>query len=77
MEIKKTLDASGLDCPLPLLKAKFELSKLLPGEVLKVIATDPSSLKDFESFSRISGNVLLEIEENNNNLIFIFEKRSD
>jgi len=53
------LDASGLNCPLPLLKAKMELSRLSAGAVLKVIATDAGSQRDFQSFARLTGNVLL------------------
>lgn len=53
------LDARGLNCPLPLLKAKMELNRLASGAVLKVLATDAGSQRDFQSFSRLSGHQLL------------------
>jgi tRNA 2-thiouridine synthesizing protein A len=57
------LDASGLNCPLPLLKAKMELNKLASGAVLKVIATDGGSQRDFRTFARLAGHTLLLEEE--------------
>ena len=53
------LDASGLNCPLPLLKAKMELNKLQSGAVLKVIATDAGSQRDFRTFAKLAGHALL------------------
>jgi TusA-related sulfurtransferase len=59
------LDASGLNCPLPLLKAKMELNRLASGSVLKVTATDAGSQRDFRTFAQLSGNVLIgeQVEE--------------
>ncbi|MBF6622558.1 MAG: sulfurtransferase TusA family protein [Pseudomonas stutzeri] len=59
------LDASGLACPMPLLKAKLALNSLSGGQVLKVIATDPGSRRDFRSFAQLAGHALLheEIDE--------------
>ena len=54
------VDAKGLNCPMPLLKAKKALNELSPGELVKVLATDPGSVRDFEVFSRQSGHALLE-----------------
>ncbi|CAM3193010.1 TusA-related sulfurtransferase [Pseudomonas gessardii] len=59
------LDASGLNCPLPLLKAKMELNRLASGAVLKVIATDAGSQRDFRTFARLAGHVLLHEEADN------------
>ena len=56
------LDASGLDCPLPLLKAKLELNRLASGAVLKVTATDAGSQRDFRTFARLAGHTLLHEE---------------
>ncbi|MBA1274426.1 sulfurtransferase TusA family protein [Stutzerimonas azotifigens] len=56
------LDASGLECPMPLLKAKLELNRLASGAVLKVIATDPGSQRDFRSFANLAGHALLHEE---------------
>lgn len=53
------LDASGLNCPLPLLKAKLELNRLASGQVLKVTATDAGSQRDFRAFARLAGHELL------------------
>ena len=60
MEAHKEIDTRGLNCPLPILKAKKALSELQTGEVLKVVATDPSSTRDFQAFARQTGNELLE-----------------
>lgn len=57
------LDASGLNCPLPLLKAKLELNRLPSGAVLKVTATDAGSQRDFRAFARLAGHELLREEE--------------
>ena len=54
------LDASGLNCPLPLLKAKMALNGLASGAVLKVIATDAGSQRDFRTFARLAGHTLLQ-----------------
>ncbi len=56
------LDASGLNCPLPLLKAKLELNRLPSGAVLKVIASDAGSQRDFRAFARLAGHELLHEE---------------
>ena len=60
MEAQKELDARGLNCPLPILKAKKALTDMLSGEVLKVVATDPGSVRDFQAFARQTGNALVE-----------------
>lgn len=59
------LDASGLNCPLPLLKAKMELNRLAGGAVLKVIATDAGSQRDFRTFAKLAGHVLVHEEADN------------
>ena len=55
-----TLDAKGLNCPLPILKAKKALSAMDGGKTLEILATDPGSVKDFEAFCRTTGNKMLE-----------------
>lgn len=55
----KEIDTRGLNCPLPILKAKKALADLASGQVLKVLATDPGSLRDFQAFARQTGHVLL------------------
>lgn len=59
MNFDKELDARGLNCPLPILKAKKALNDMQSGQVLKIVATDPGSVKDFEAFCRQTGNNLL------------------
>ena len=56
----KEIDTRGLNCPLPILKAKKALAELQSGEVLKVLATDPGSVRDFQAFARQTGNELVE-----------------
>ena len=60
MEAHVELDTRGLNCPLPILKAKKALSAMASGHVLKVVATDPGSTRDFQAFARQTGNELLE-----------------
>ena len=60
MQAQKELDTRGLNCPLPILKAKKALTDMLSGEVLKVVATDPGSVRDFQAFARQTGNELVE-----------------
>jgi TusA-related sulfurtransferase len=60
MDAQKELDTRGLNCPLPILKAKKALADMLSGEVLKVVATDPGSVRDFQAFARQTGNELVE-----------------
>ncbi len=63
MSQPEVLDARGLNCPMPLLKAKQVLNRLDPGQLLQVLATDPGSRRDFEVFARQSGHALLESAE--------------
>ena len=60
MESQKEIDTRGLNCPLPILKAKKALAELQAGQVLKVLATDPGSVRDFQAFARQTGNELVE-----------------
>jgi len=63
MNFDKELDARGLNCPLPILRAKKALSEMQGGQVLKILATDPGSVKDFQAFAKQTGHVLLEQSE--------------
>ena len=60
MDSTQEIDARGLNCPLPILKAKKALAGMRPGDVLKVVATDPGSMRDFQAFARQTGNELIE-----------------
>ena len=65
MEFDRELDVKGLNCPLPILRTKKALSDMASGQVLRVLATDPGSVKDFVAFARQTGNELLEHKEDN------------
>lgn len=69
------LDVKGLNCPMPLLKAKKALNQLPPDALLKVLATDPGSVRDFEVFSRQSGNALLESRQDGDTYVYLLRKK--
>ena len=75
MEASKEIDTRGLNCPLPILKAKKALSEMQAGEILKVVATDPSSTRDFQAFARQTGNELLEQSQNGGDYIHFMRRR--
>ena len=60
MDFQKEVDARGLNCPLPILRTKKALADMASGEVLKVLATDPGSVRDFQAFARQTGNDLVD-----------------
>jgi tRNA 2-thiouridine synthesizing protein A len=68
------LDASGLNCPLPILRAKKALTGMNAGQVLHIIATDPGSVKDFDAFAKQTGNELLESKEDGGKFYFLLKK---
>lgn len=70
----QTLDATGLNCPLPILKTKKALTKMDTGQVLEVISTDAGSVKDMEAFCNQTGNKLISLSEIEGNYIFTIEK---
>ena len=74
MNIDKELDARGLNCPLPILRTKKTMAGLATGEVLKVIATDPGSVKDMEAFCRQTGAQLLQSSEDGESFLFLLKK---
>lgn len=71
------LDARGLHCPLPILKAKKRLYELEAGRVLRVLADDPGSVKDFQAFSRQTGNELIEQRGLADHYVFLLRRRAD
>ena len=75
MQFDKELDARGLNCPLPILRTKKALTDMASGQVLKVMATDPGSVKDFQAFSRQTGNTLLSSETANSEFVFFMKKK--
>ena len=70
------LDLSGLKCPMPLLKAKQALNAMNPGELLRITATDPGSVRDFEVFSQQSGHVLLAASTEQSPYVYVLRKKS-
>jgi len=68
------LDASGLNCPLPILRAKKTLGGMGAGQVLRIVATDPGSVKDFEAFAKQTGNTLLSSGEEGGKFVFMIKK---
>ncbi len=73
--INKDLDVKGLNCPLPILRAKKALTDMESGQVLRVVSTDPGSVKDFAAFCKQTGNPLLSSEETRSAFTFLISKR--
>ena len=68
------LDARGLNCPLPILRAKKTLNTMIGGQILMIMATDPGSVKDFEAFAKQTGNELLDSSELDGEFHFMLKK---
>lgn len=75
MEVHKELDTRGLNCPLPILKAKKALAEMQSGELLRVVATDPGSLRDFQAFAKQTGNELLEQQTLDKEFVHVLRRR--
>ncbi len=75
VQINKELDVRGLNCPLPILRAKKALAEMESGQVLRVIATDPGAVKDFAAFCKMTGNPLLSSNETPAEFTFVIAKR--
>jgi tRNA 2-thiouridine synthesizing protein A len=75
MNADKEIDTRGLNCPLPILKAKKALADMRSGDVLKVLATDPGSMRDFQAFARQTGNELIEQNSANDEFIHFLRRR--
>jgi len=75
MEFEKELDARGLNCPLPILRAKKALGEVGSGQVLKILSTDPGSVKDFAAFAKQTGNELLSTAEAGGEFTFYMKKK--
>jgi tRNA 2-thiouridine synthesizing protein A len=74
MEPNATLDAKGLSCPLPVVKARLEMEKLGSGDVLKVIATDPGSVSDMDNWTKMSGHELLTSDQDGDVYTYLIRK---
>ena len=75
MQHDQELDTRGLNCPLPILRAKKALGGIRSGQVLKIVATDPGSVKDFQAFSKQTGHALLSHSEANGEFTFLLQKK--
>ena len=75
MQIDKEIDTRGLNCPLPILKAKKALAEMLSGQLLRVVSTDPGSTRDFQAFSRQTGNDLVEQPTAGDDFIHVLKRR--
>jgi tRNA 2-thiouridine synthesizing protein A len=71
----KELDARGLNCPLPILRTKKMLNEMSGGQTLRIMATDPGAVKDFQAFAKQTGNELMESSEAGGEFIFVIKKK--
>ncbi len=75
MQIDKEIDARGLNCPLPILRAKKALAELASGQLLKVVSTDTGSMRDFQAFAKQTGNELVEQQAVGDEFIHVLRRR--
>ncbi|MBK6295755.1 MAG: sulfurtransferase TusA family protein [Rhodoferax sp.] len=75
MQIDVELDTRGLNCPLPILKAKRALTSMLSGQTLRVVATDAGSVRDFQAFAKQTGNELVEQQTVGDDFVHVMRRR--
>ena len=75
IEVNRELDTRGLNCPLPILKAKKALSEMVSGELLRVVSTDAGSVRDFQAFARQTGNELVQQSTVGNDFTHVLKRR--
>jgi tRNA 2-thiouridine synthesizing protein A len=75
MDYDKELDARGLHCPLPILKAKKALADMFTGEILRIIATDRGAQRDFQAFAKQTGNDLVAQNQNDDEFVFFMRRK--
>lgn len=75
MQVDQEVDTSGLNCPLPILKAKKALAAMQSGQLLKIVATDTGSIRDFQAFAKQTGNELVEQQTVGDEFIHILRRR--
>jgi TusA-related sulfurtransferase len=75
MDVQREIDTRGLNCPLPILKAKKALAEMHSGDLLRVVATDPGSMRDFQAFARQTGNELVQQETAGTEFIHVLRRR--
>jgi TusA-related sulfurtransferase len=75
MNIDKEIDTRGLNCPLPILKAKKALAEMQSGQLLKVVSTDPGSMRDFQAFAKQTGNEIVEQQAVGSEYLHVLKRR--
>jgi TusA-related sulfurtransferase len=75
MDVSKELDTRGLNCPLPILKAKKALADMSSGSLLRVVSTDPGSTRDFQAFARQTGNELVQQTNSGDEFVHVLRRR--
>ena len=75
MDVDREIDTRGLNCPLPILKAKKSLNDMASGQLLKVVSTDPGSIRDFQAFARQTGNDLVDQQTVGSDFIHVLRRR--
>ena len=75
MDAQKEIDTRGLNCPLPILKAKKALAEMTSGQLLRVVSTDPGSVRDFQAFARQTGNELVEQRTAGADFVHVLRRR--
>ncbi len=75
METSRELDTRGLNCPMPILKTKKALADMVSGELLRVVSTDPGSVRDFQAFARQTGNELVEQTTHDSEFVHVLRRR--
>jgi tRNA 2-thiouridine synthesizing protein A len=73
--VDKEVDARGLNCPLPILRTKKALNEMASGEILRVVSTDPASQRDFQAFSRQTGNALIDQSINDGTFTYLLRRK--
>ncbi len=71
----REVDARGLNCPLPILRTKKALNDMASGQIIRILATDPASVRDFQAFARQTGNVLVEHGESDGAFFFVMKRK--
>lgn len=75
VQIDREVDARGLNCPLPILRTKKALNDMTTGQVLRILATDPASVRDFQAFAKQTGNQLVEQREQDGAFLFLLRRK--
>ena len=75
LQVDREVDARGLNCPLPILRTKKALNDMASGQVLRIVATDPASVRDFDAFARQTGHQLLRHDEQDGVFVFLLKRK--